>query len=321
MSELAFNMNGDPFEVPAGAVAWRVRKMKPKGAPEVAYGRNGLPLVLPVEADLNDLRAEVNAPGKYRLDPIDAANKPIDGAPAGYVYVHELHAPAPEAPVTLSGSTNLVPLPAASDNVVIEAMRMNAEIARIVIAQFPQMLEASAVLIRAADGAGLPARPGMFVGDDDDEDDDDGDSEAEPAEPRGGVDINMLLQLVPVVMTAIKSGKSSIDLGSLFDWNKAAAKGEAARKAKADAETASAPTASPSIEEQLKADPAAGFHFMQIMSALTPAESEVLRAMAKEMSSEERTIWFNDLKALSVQDALGKLREVLAQLDKRVGAP
>ena len=68
MSELAFNVNGEPFEIPAGAVAWRVRKMKPKGAPEVAYGRNGQPLLLPIEADLDDLRAEVNAPGKYRLE-------------------------------------------------------------------------------------------------------------------------------------------------------------------------------------------------------------------------------------------------------------
>ena len=48
MSELAFNLNGDPFEVPSNATGWRVRKMKNKGAPEVAYGRNGLPLVLPL---------------------------------------------------------------------------------------------------------------------------------------------------------------------------------------------------------------------------------------------------------------------------------
>ena len=96
MSDLAFNLNGDPFDVPPDAVGWRVRKMKLKGAPEVAYGRNGQPLVLPLEADVDDLRAEVNAPGRYRLDPIDDTNKPIENASAGYVFVHDLvSAPAP----------------------------------------------------------------------------------------------------------------------------------------------------------------------------------------------------------------------------------
>ena len=48
MSDLAFNINGEPFEVPATASGWRVRRMKLKGPPEVVYGRDGLPLVLPL---------------------------------------------------------------------------------------------------------------------------------------------------------------------------------------------------------------------------------------------------------------------------------
>ncbi len=42
MAELAFNHNGDPFEVPAEAVAWRVRRIKGRGAPEVVYGMDEL---------------------------------------------------------------------------------------------------------------------------------------------------------------------------------------------------------------------------------------------------------------------------------------
>ena len=34
MSELAFNVNGDTFEVPPSVVEWRVRRMKTRGAPE-----------------------------------------------------------------------------------------------------------------------------------------------------------------------------------------------------------------------------------------------------------------------------------------------
>jgi hypothetical protein len=321
MSELAFNVNGDPFEIPAGAVAWRVRKMKPKGAPEVAYGRNGQPLVLPIEADLDDLRAEVNAPGKYRLDPIDAANKPCEGAPAGYVYVHELLMSTIEPQQAMPGTPMLRPLPPASDNVVIEAMRMNAEIARLVVDKFPQVVEASAVLLRAADGAGLPARPGM-VADRDDEDDDEDDDEEEDADDtkRGGFDIGaFMVQMAPVILS-LTGGKLS--LPDFLNWTKAAEKGAAARQQGAPQTNAGTPTAvpEPTAEEQLRSDPAAGMHFMAIMSALAPAEAELARTMAKELSNEDRTTWFNALKSLSVEDAVAKIRAELERLDKKGGA-
>src|SRR5262249_51341388 len=73
MSELAFNLSGEPFEVPAHAVGWRVRRMKQrgeKGAPEVVYGRDGLPLVIPIDGDMNDLRRALEEPGRLRLDPV-----------------------------------------------------------------------------------------------------------------------------------------------------------------------------------------------------------------------------------------------------------
>src|SRR5687768_14203317 len=150
MSELAFNMNGEPFDVPANATGWRVRRMKHKGAPEVVYGRDGLPLILPIEADIDDLRREVGITGRYRLDPVEG-HRPIPNASPGYVFVHE------EQPATVA-NTNGSMMPPPSDNIVIEAMRMNSEIARSVVDRFPQMLEAAATLLRAADGAGLPSR-------------------------------------------------------------------------------------------------------------------------------------------------------------------
>ena len=56
MAELAFNVHGEPFEVFAATIGWRVKRLEAKGAPEVVYGRDGLPLVLPVDSDLDDLR-------------------------------------------------------------------------------------------------------------------------------------------------------------------------------------------------------------------------------------------------------------------------
>lgn len=35
MSELAFNVNGNAFDVPATVSAWRVRRLKPRGASEL----------------------------------------------------------------------------------------------------------------------------------------------------------------------------------------------------------------------------------------------------------------------------------------------
>src|SRR5438270_12016318 len=104
MSELAFNMNGEPFEVPTAATGWRVRRMKEKGAPTVVYGRDGLPLMLPIDASIDDLRDAVDGPGRFRVDPVDD-HRAIPNAPAGYVFVHE-----GDAPVALTKPS----LPAAS---------------------------------------------------------------------------------------------------------------------------------------------------------------------------------------------------------------
>src|SRR5689334_8643471 len=49
MSELAFTVNGDTFDVPNTVAAWRVRRLKPRGAPELVYSRDGRPLTLPIE--------------------------------------------------------------------------------------------------------------------------------------------------------------------------------------------------------------------------------------------------------------------------------
>jgi hypothetical protein len=63
------------------------------------YGREGTPLVLPIDADMADLRREARSEGRYRLDAIDENNRPIAGAPPAYVCIHPSDmAPAPSAP-------------------------------------------------------------------------------------------------------------------------------------------------------------------------------------------------------------------------------
>src|SRR5262249_26345426 len=108
MSELAFNINGEPFDVPPAMAAWRVRKLKPKGAPEVVYGHDGLPLFLALDADIEDLRREASGEGRYRLDPVDERNRPLPNTQASYVCVHAIEraletvAPVSSAPADVT---------------------------------------------------------------------------------------------------------------------------------------------------------------------------------------------------------------------------
>src|ERR1051325_8610924 len=101
MSALAYNLNGEPFELPPNTAGLRVRKLKTKGAPEPVPGRDGLPLFLPLDADIEDLRREAREPGRYRLDPVDEHNRAIPNATAAYVWVNAIERmpePPPAAP-------------------------------------------------------------------------------------------------------------------------------------------------------------------------------------------------------------------------------
>ena len=71
MSKLPYSLNGEPFEVPPNMPGWRARKLKLKGAPEAMPGREGLPLFLPLDASMEDLRSAAGEPGRYRLDPVE----------------------------------------------------------------------------------------------------------------------------------------------------------------------------------------------------------------------------------------------------------
>jgi hypothetical protein len=289
MSDLAFNMNGEPFEVPTSATGWRVRRMKPKGAPEVVYGRDGLPVVLPLDASVDDLRDAVEAPGRYRVDPV-ADHHAIPNAPAGYVFVHDGAAPVAE----------LRPqLPSPADDAVIEAMRMNAEIAKAVVGQFPQMMAAAAALLQAADGAGLPRRlplaPQVSTADDTD---DGGDPEPHDS----GIDIEAIIhQLVPVVVAALQRG-GKLDVASLVDWRRA-------RKPDLDAPA-------PAAYSSLAIEPSAMAHLLAVQAALTADEVSLVRAVAKELGPEELRGWVEELRKLSVPDAVKRVRELISNHSK-----
>lgn len=327
MSELAFNINGEAFEVPANAAGWRVRRMRAKGSPEVVYAREGQPLVLPISAEIADLRAEVDSTGRYRLDLVDQNNKAIEGAPSGYVQINFETQPAASASETPSATRNAFATP--SDNLVMEAMRMQSMIACSVVERFPQMMEAAATLLRAADGAGLPAREPRAVVDQDDGDDAD-ETDDDQTESRPTFDINALVaQIAPMIVMALGNGKTKLPgLGELLDWRKAAP--TAAPKAKApkaprpdgpgDA-VASAPEVPENATDVLPPiDPQTMAHFVAVQSALTPEEAAIAREVARELSATELRTWFDELSKLDVTEAVAKVRKLISGFGKTGGA-
>jgi hypothetical protein len=122
-----------------------------------------------------------------------------------------------DLPVPAESVRNASAVTMPSDSVVVEAMRMNTEIARSVIERFPQIL-AAPTLLRAADGAGLPAREPRI---------DDGDEETIEAAPvrTGSAGLEMLAALrrpssPPFVRTKLAHPKK-LDRSWTLSWMRA----------------------------------------------------------------------------------------------------
>jgi len=49
-------------------------------------------------------------------------------------------------------------------------------------------------------------------------------------------------------------------------------------------------------------------HVMAVQAALTPEEADIARATAAELTPAELRTWFHELAALSVPDAVTKIR-------------
>ena len=311
MSELAFNANGESFEIPATVTGWRVRRMKPRGAPELVYGPDGRPLTVGIEVDIDELREAVGTSGKYRLDPINDDGKCVEGVPPAYVQVVK--------PERTAESAIALVAPSSGDDAIREAMRLNTELAKSVIDRFPEMMTAAAELLRAADGAGLPSRKPRFVeADDDDTDDEDEDERDEPTAVPPGFDLNALVaQLVPVLVTSLMSGKMKFPgLAAMFDWRKAAPANETKSEPTAKAPN-DKPKAKPAPEHNAPAqvpplDPAAMAHVIAIQAALEPQEVAYVQEVAKDLSPAELRSWFDELSKLSVPDAVTRVRGLIA---------
>lgn len=157
--QLAWGADGAAIEVPDEATHWRVRSLPTKGGHAKVLRRGGLPLVIPITATVEVLREHVGGkPGLYRLDPCDDHGRDIEGADFAVIEIEtdddddsESDAPASDAPTGVVG----------------ELLKTNREMAQTLMQalatisaqqQIAPILDASASLLHAADGAGLPER-------------------------------------------------------------------------------------------------------------------------------------------------------------------
>ena len=64
----------------------------------------------------------------------------------------------------------------------------------------------------------------------------------------------------------------------------------------------------PSLSPQVMA------HFMAIQAALTPEEGALVRAAAGELSPRDLRAWIDELSAITVPEAIERVRALLARL-------
>jgi hypothetical protein len=155
----------------------------------------------------------------------------------GYVCIHEGEPTAFAEPTALVAKPT--PVVATADQALVEAMRIQAALAQSVVEKFSMMLEASAILLRAAQNAGMPQRlPRFFLDAAENENENEGELQADP-EPQSepaqaapkATGLPAIIETIvaagtPALINAIANGKLKIPggLGALIDCRRAVPK-------------------------------------------------------------------------------------------------
>lgn len=112
---LAWDANGERFDVPPTAECWLVKRAGRRGPGEVVLdGRSGVPLRVPLDATIDDLATAIVAGratdprGRYRLEALDRTGKSIRGVPGAVVFIGDRFAPAQAHPTLASELEGIV---------------------------------------------------------------------------------------------------------------------------------------------------------------------------------------------------------------------
>jgi hypothetical protein len=354
MSELAFDANGDPITFPAEAEELRVRRFRNpgmRGACEVVHDRDGAPLYVPIDMSYVELRHLVDAaPGRYRLDPVDAARRVIANALPAYITITESRSVA----MSSAGDDR--------DSVIRELARANAEMTKTIADRFANVMQAAADLLRAADGAGLPRREPAAppqvegAGDDDDEQDDEYTSpdvtsliaqllptiqmwlHAKAAEKSAATSPAAAPTSAPVSAPAPAPAAAPVMVPGEVGAAAGVGPGESQPAAEVAPSSAASTTAGPEskpiensaarsidtaadVAEVRNAAPATsaaqGAHLLAIYTGLSPDEKRVAQLVMTRMTPDVRAQWLAELSAMTVDQAVELVRSMMPKLRTR----
>lgn len=307
MYELAVDRQGLPIDLPPEVTKFLVRKHRNKKSPRVLF-RNGQRVVVPVDAAARDLHELLrDESGRFRLLALDEENNPVPDVPEAYFEVDDDDDEDDDVGdgVAARGRSAAFSLPTTSakllathprEALLLETMRANTEITRAMIERLPDILRASAHLITAADGAGMPRRRPPIITIDDD---DDTAEVAAPAPEAAGV-------LTAVLQAAASGG----NLGGLLALigNKSTAPTSAG--------TPPVPGAAmPAVPEMPRnaacnvprpTDPQA--HLTAILGQLSADERAYAERVFVQLSPAAVKQWHELLLSMSVDDAAAMIR-------------
>ncbi len=332
MAELAFNINGERFDLPASASCWRVRRFKAsgRGTPEVVFGHDGLPLIIPIDTEIAEFRTLVrNVPGRYRLDAVDEHQKTCEDGTGAYVQLSD--------EVTASSSNAAASQHSEGDELLREIVRANSDMVKVIAEKFATVMDSAATLLRAADGAGMPSREAAVIplqlasawrnaeqpdsrhkGDEDD--DYDGDDESSGTMHLARVIENVASQAMPLVKHHIHTKFMGLSPEQSIAMMGGVG---AAPSASTASSSASAPTdthTTPRDEQRADAAPAPApspdffMHLAAIEQRLTPAEAQLARRAIKQMAPDAMAAWKEQIMRMSPDQAAELVRAECARI-------
>lgn len=226
MSELAFDEDGQHFQVDDEVVRWRIRRFNNPGKPggaQVVYGDGLVPLYLDVNTTAEEFRQAVGGiAGRYRLDGVDVRGRLVEGVPPAYLVIN---GPAMAGGAGAGGGAYCAPPPASSslEYAVVEMARANAEAIKAVTDKFSGVCDSVAKVLAAADGAALPRRAPLGPllvdqvdqGDDEDDEDERNAAPQPAAQPTVTTVLTQIMQMVQAFMQ-ISSGSNPAKVGAVL---------------------------------------------------------------------------------------------------------
>lgn len=332
MSELAFDKDGEPMEFDPEAELLRVRRFRNpgmRGTCETVRNDEGAPLYVSPDTTYLELKKMVGGvAGYYRLDQCDDRRNLIADAQPAYVSISEGHR-----------NSSAMAADDTRDVVIRELVRANSEMCRTMAEQFSDVMKATAEILRAADGAGLPRRepapaPAVVEEEKDNDAEDEDDDEVDPQSHVWSL-IEEMIPTIKMWIAAKVAERSAppppaatpapapvaptpVPAPAAARSSAPAQSSVAAGVSPASSSTTAATEPAPAETRNAAPTPEQWVHLLAIREKLSPREAGIAEAVVTRMTPDLRAQWLAELSALSVDQAVEIVRSMIP---KPAGTP